>query len=201
MPLLPTSSNEGREGERNGLALWREIKAQGYTGSDRSVYRHLATLKPVEVKASVNVERIQQFSANTAIWLFMRDPKKLDEIEREDLTAFCQASAPLKTAYDLLQDFLSMVHKREGHRLDAWLARGAESRLPELQSFATGVEKDKEAVQAGLTWPINNGMVARAYDQIETHQANNVWQSWLCSAPPTGASCRIEEQEKPFSHL
>jgi hypothetical protein len=50
-----------------GLDLWREIKAQGYTGSDRSVYRHLATLKRVEVKASVNVERVQKFSANTAI--------------------------------------------------------------------------------------------------------------------------------------
>jgi len=148
-----------QEGERNGLALWREIKAQGYTGSDRSVYRHLTTLKRVEVQASVNVERIQKFSANTAIWLFMRDPKKLDEIEREDLATFCQASATLKKAYDLLQDFLLMVHKREGQRLDAWLAQVAESNLPELQSFASGVEKDKDAVQAGLTWPINNGMV------------------------------------------
>jgi transposase len=52
-----------------------------------------------------------------------------------------------------------MVHKREGHRLDAWLAGVTESGLPELQSFAAGVEKDKDAVQAGLTWPINNGMV------------------------------------------
>jgi hypothetical protein len=58
-----------------------------------------------------------------------------------------------------LQDFLSMAHQREGQRLDAWLARVAESGLPELQSFASGVEKDKDAVQAGLTWPINNGMV------------------------------------------
>jgi transposase len=148
-----------QEGERNGLALWREIKARGYTGSDRSVYRHLATLKRVEVKASVNVERIQKFSANAAIWLFMRDPKKLDEIEREDLATFCQASAALKKAYDLVQDFLSMVHKREGQRLDAWLAGVAESGLPELQSFAAGVEKDKDAVKAGLTWPVNNGQV------------------------------------------
>ena len=50
-----------------------------------------------------------------------------------------------------------MVHQREGQRLDAWLARVAESELPELQSFAAGVEKDKDAVKAGLTWPINNG--------------------------------------------
>jgi transposase len=54
---------------------------------------------------------------------------------------------------------LTMVHKREGHRLDAWLAKIAESDLPELQSFALGVEKDKAAVKAGLTWSINNGMV------------------------------------------
>src|SRR6267154_2287051 len=72
---------------------------------------------------------------------------------------FCQASPTLKRAYDLVQDFLQMVHKREGQRLDAWLERVAASGLLELQSFATGVEKDKAAVKAGLTWPINNGQV------------------------------------------
>jgi len=148
-----------QDGQRNGLALWREIKAVGYTGTERSVYRHLETLKQAEVRASGGPVRIQKYAVNTAIWLFVRDPKKLDEIEREDLAAFCQASAPRKKVYDLLQDLLSMVHQQEGQRLDAWLARVAESGLPELQSFATGVEKDKDAVKAGLTWPINNGMV------------------------------------------
>ena len=148
-----------QSGEHNGLTLFREIKAQGYPGTERSLYRYLKTLKQVEVRASVTPARIQKYSAHTAIWLFVRDPKKLNAIEREDLAAFCQASTPLKKAYDLLQDFLSMVHKREGHRLDAWLARVAESELPELQSFAAGVEKDTDAVKAGLTWPISNGMV------------------------------------------
>jgi len=30
-------------GERNGLTLWREIQMQGYTGSERTVYRHIET--------------------------------------------------------------------------------------------------------------------------------------------------------------
>jgi transposase len=64
-----------------------------------------------------------------------------------------------KRAYDLIQSFLAMVHKREGVRLDAWLARVAQSGLPELLSFASGIEKDKDAVRAGLTWSINNGPV------------------------------------------
>lgn len=195
-PFAPYVLKRWQDGEHNGLVLWQEIKNQGYTGTGRSVYRYLKTLRQAEVRASLYPERIQKYSGNAAIWLFVRDLKKLDEIEREDLAAFFQASIALKRAYDLLQDFLVMVHKREGQRLDAWLTRVAESGLPELQSFATGVERDKDAVQAGLTWPINNGVVARACDQTETHQANNVWQSWLCPAPPTGASCRVEEQEK-----
>jgi transposase len=87
------------------------------------------------------------------------DSKKLNEIEQEDLATILLASPPLKTAYQLIQSFLAMVHKREGERLDDWLAHVAESGLPELQSFAAGVEKDKEAVKTGLTWSINNGMV------------------------------------------
>ena len=55
-PLLPTSSNEGRE-----------IKAQGYTGTARSVYRHLETLKQAEVRTSLNPERLQKYSAPPAI--------------------------------------------------------------------------------------------------------------------------------------
>lgn len=100
---------------------------------------------------------IQNYAATTVIWLFVRDPTKLDETEREDLAVFCQASASLNRAYHLIQDFLAMVHKREGYRLDTWREQVATSNLPEIQSFAYGVERDKAAMKAGLTWSINNG--------------------------------------------
>ena len=147
------------DGEHNGLALWREIKDQGYSGSERSVYRYLETLKQHEVKASSTSHRLHKFCATTAVWLFIRDPQTLDEIERDDLTAFCQACTTLERAYHLIQDFLVIVRKREGHRLDAWLTQMTMSDLPELQHFANGIEKDKEAVKAGFTWSINNGQV------------------------------------------
>jgi len=148
-----------QEGERNGLALWREIVNLGYTGSERTVYRHIETLKQASVQASLNPNRLRKFTASTAVWLFVRDKKSLDEVEQEDLATFCQASPTLKQAYDLVQEFMRMVRKREGHRLDAWLERVAKSDLPELQTFAAGIEKDKAAVKAGLTWSINNGQV------------------------------------------
>jgi transposase len=156
--FAPSILKRWREGEHTGIILCREIKEQGYAGSERTVYRYLEVLKQAEVK-SASLHRLQKFSANTAVWLFVRGPEKLDEIEREDLAALCQASPTRKCAYDLVQAFLSMVHKREGARLDAWLAQATESGITELQSTAAGIEKDKDAVRAGLTWSIKNGMV------------------------------------------
>ena len=60
-----------------------------------------------------------------------------------------------------------MMQQREGERLDTWLAQAHESQLPELVSFANGVERDKQAVQAGLTLAINNGQVEGQVTRIK----------------------------------
>ena len=64
-----------QQGERNGLVLWREIQKQGYTGSERTVYRHIETLKQASVQASFNLNRLHTFTASTAVWLFVRTPR------------------------------------------------------------------------------------------------------------------------------
>jgi len=146
-----------QDGERNGTRLWEEIVAQGYPGSQRMVYRFLKTLKKTEVKLTEQTHQVVHYTSSTAVGLFMRHPDKLEEGERVDLAALRQIHPDLETVYRLTQDFLQMLRKREGEHLDTWLANVHESDLPELASFAHGVEQDKAAVQAGLTLQINNG--------------------------------------------
>lgn len=146
-----------QDGERNGTRLWEEIVAQGYPGSQRMVYRFLKTLKKTEVKPTAEAHPVIHYTSIAAVCLFMRHPDKLDEGEQMDLAALRQVHPDLETAYRLTQDFLQMLRKREGERLDAWLALVHQSGLPELKSFAHGVEQDKAAVQTGLTSAINNG--------------------------------------------
>jgi transposase len=62
--------------------------------------------------------------------------------------------------YDLVQQFAQMLRTRTGERLDAWLTQASESQIPELQSFALGIERDKAAVFAGLTLSHSNDYVA-----------------------------------------
>ena len=42
-PFAPYVLKRWQEGEQNGLVLWREIQKQGYTGSERTGYRHIET--------------------------------------------------------------------------------------------------------------------------------------------------------------
>jgi transposase len=166
-PYAPYVLKRWEEGERNGTHLWHEIAAQGYPGSQRMVYRFLKTLKIHEIEASAGIHRLPHYSSTAAISLFMRNPDMLEETEQEHLAAFRRADPSLERAYQLVQDFLVMMRKLEGERLDGWLLRVHESQLPELESFAYGVEQDKNAVQAGLTLAINNGQVEGQVTRIK----------------------------------
>jgi len=123
------------------------------------VYRFLKTLKRTEVKTSAEIPQVLHYTSTAAVCLFMRHPENLEISERVDLAALRQAHPALETTYRLTQDFLQMLRKRQGERLSPWLTQVHESDLPELESFAHGVEQDQAAVQAGLTLPINNGQV------------------------------------------
>ena len=151
------------QGCTNGLQIYREIKEQGYPGTDREVYRFLVPLRRnqrIIQKAVVPHAPLQDFSAKYAVWLFMRGPAKLDEKEQATLTAICQASETARTTYQLVQEFRNMLHTRSGEKLDDWLSSVKVSQIRELQSFVTGIERDKDAVVAGLTLPQNNDHVA-----------------------------------------
>jgi transposase len=94
-----------------------------------------------------------------AVFLFLRRSEELRAQEQETVITLRQLHPEVDLAYDLVQQFALMLRERSGAHLDDWLAKVNRSDLPEFQSFAAGVEKDKDAVRAGLTWWINNGMV------------------------------------------
>jgi len=158
------------QGCTNGLQIYREIKEQGYTGTEKTVYRFLVPLRrnqQVIQKAVVPHVPLRDFSAKDAVWLFVCSPAKLDEKEQVTLTAMCQASETARTTYQLVQEFRDMLHTRSGEKLDDWLSSVKASQIRELQSFVFGVERDKAAVVAGLTLPQNNGLVEGKVNKLK----------------------------------
>jgi transposase len=152
------------EGVRKGSQLCQELKALGYRGSERAVYRYLtflqATLLPEEQSTTSLTPIREPFSAKQAVWLLIRQPEELDQHQQQALTRLCQASLDIEKAYQLAQRFRSMLRHLQGEQLlDSWLQDASRRGVPEVQQFAAGIQRDKAAVEAGLSLPYSTGPV------------------------------------------
>jgi transposase len=160
-PYLPYVVERWAQECHNIAQIYQELLTRGYKGSYASVYGNLVRYLPAGRKFPSDDDALRPtpILSRQASFLFLRRPEKLRTEEQETLAKLRQRYSEVDLAYDLVQQFVQMLHNRRGECLDAWLDQVASSNLPELQSFAAGVEKDKEAVRNGLTWWINNGMV------------------------------------------
>jgi DNA-binding transcriptional regulator YiaG len=168
-PYLPSLFQRWESGCHNMVRLHQELVAQGYKGSYASVRDHLVRRLPEGKKNSANGNELPPAlpSPRQATFLFLRRPEKLTPEEQADLLTLCQAHPEVNQTYDLVQQFAQMLRTRTGEQLDTWLAKGAESQIPELQSFILGIKRDKLAVAAGLTLPHSNGIVEGKVNKLK----------------------------------
>ena len=161
-PYLPYLFQRWAQGCHNIAQLFRELEARGYRGSYASVHDNIVRRLQFDGRKTpgdCSSKPPPLPTPRQAAFVFLRRPEKLRTEEQEMLVRLCQIDPEVDRTYDLVQQFAQMLCTRTGEHLDAWLAQVQSSALPELQSFAAGIEKDKDAVRAGLTWWISNGMV------------------------------------------
>ena len=165
-PYAPYVLSRWKQGCRDVTLLWQEIRDRGFPGDIRVVYRFLQTLKqePVELPALPVLSRL---SVREALWLLARPFDELQADERADLSELCQSSPQLVILHSLVQSFGQIVRKQEGHRLQDWKKQVSESGIAEVQRFVKGLERDKEAVFAGLTLQYSNGQVEGQVNKLK----------------------------------
>ena len=83
----------------------------------------------------------------------MEDQRTLDLLK--------QAHPQVKVACELAQTFAQMLRKRKASALEPWLEGASTSGVPELQTFATSIQRDQTAILAALTSEWSQGQVNR----------------------------------------
>jgi transposase len=167
-------------GCHNGLQLYREIHAQGYTGSRPRVSAWVAKWRRDDTKTSGSVSKAspkplstersshrRRLSPSQAAWLLVKPRADLTAEEQEALAKMQKAIAEVETAHTLAQDFVRMVRERTAEALTEWIERAATSCVAELGSFATGLQRDLAAVTAGLSLPWSNGQVEGQINRLK----------------------------------
>ncbi len=167
-PYAPYVLQRWQEGAREGKQLYEEIQAQGFPGTVRIVQRFVQTLRDNPEKITLTpATSAERFSANTATWLFIRDPAQLTAEKQAELELICQHSETARLTYALTQQFMTMLRLRHGHKFERWLEAVEASQIAELRRFAHSLCQDKDAVIAGLTLSVSNGPVEAQVQKLK----------------------------------
>jgi Transposase len=83
------------------------------------------------------------------VWLLLREYTRLNAEARATLARIRQ-DREVEIAYALAQCFRTLVQDRVPAALAPWLSAAAASRVPDLQTFAAGLQRDYPAVEAAL---------------------------------------------------
>jgi transposase len=146
-------------GCQNAAALWRMLRADGFTGSQRSVQREIERLgltRNACADGQVQSARptVRPPSGRHLAWLFGRTESVTTPEKWRFLEALCARSPELARVRTLAQEFVELVVSRNNAAYDAWLAAASDS---PLSGFARSLRSDDAAVRAALSLCWSNG--------------------------------------------
>jgi transposase len=167
-PMLLADWNHGC---RNGAHLFRTIRSHGFQGQYGFVALYVRRLRqaqgrtPRQQGSDRRLPRVimtppRPLTPRCATWLVLRAP---DQCTKEDQQLLARLTAPSPTlgeAVALTQDFAGLIRRRQPAQLEPWLARAAISTLTPFRHFAKGLRADMAAVQAAVTLPWSQGLIA-----------------------------------------
>ncbi|MGW0564410.1 transposase [Streptomyces sp. NPDC003016] len=158
----PYLDDRWSEGCTNAWKLWEEIVPLGHQGSYGRVraYLHLKRTSPRPVAARPPSPR------SVAGWI-LRRPEALTESEQLQLKNVWVNCPEIAALTRHVRSFATMLTERQDERLPDWLDAVRQDDLPSLHSLAAGLERDCDAVIAGLTLPWNSGVVEGHVNRIK----------------------------------
>lgn len=159
----PYLDQRWQEGCTNAWKLWEELCEQGYPRGYNSVRDYVSRVlrgKPQPVGP-------RPPSARAVTRWILTHPDALAESDRLHLKAALANCPELATLAEHVRSFAQMVTHLQGDDLPQWIESArATTDLISLSRFAQHLERDLDAVTAGLTQPWNSGVVEGHVNRI-----------------------------------
>lgn len=148
-----------QEGERNGMALWREIVAQGYPGGRGNVARLVTQLRTQEQTGEVDVEPVCGLTPRRALGPLLVPPERRTREHEATIRQLKALDSEIEQSATLLERFTQILRERAAEDLAAWVRDAAQSGIEELVEFVKRLRQDRDAVEAACTLEWSQGQV------------------------------------------
>ncbi|EPH40159.1 transposase [Streptomyces aurantiacus] len=160
----PYLDQRWQEGCTNAWKLWEEIKEQGYPPRLRQRPR----LRQQESSRQAPTGRPPPAIGPRRHALDPHAPDALPADDRLHLKAVLANCPDLTALSEHVRSFGHMVSDLQGDQLPTWIETATSTAdLPSLRHFAQHLERDLDAVIAGLTLPWNSGVVEGHVNRIK----------------------------------
>ncbi|MGW7367846.1 ISL3 family transposase [Streptomyces sp. NPDC054841] len=160
---LPYLDRRWAKGHTNAVHLHAELKKLGYQGNYQIISDYLRPRR----RRRIRVVRPAPPGVRQVTGWIMRHPDRLSESGDKQLTEVLTRCPELAAAHRLVRSFAEILSSRTGQHLKDWVVSARAEELPCLHSFATGLEKDWDAVVQGLATHWNSGAVEGRVNHIK----------------------------------
>ena len=188
-PYLPYLQVRLAEGCADAAALWREVRAQGYSGTATQVRRWLSERRTEPAKTAPHRWRGQMLPppdpatspsplppARQLSWLLVQPSLSLTPIDAA-VVARVEQDTDAATVAKLARAFTARVRACNAKSqisadtaqadLEVWLAEAAASGVRAMETFAAGLKSDVAAIIAALTMPWSNGQTEGQVNRLK----------------------------------
>ena len=69
--------------------------------------------------------------------------------------------------YNIVKAFKDIMFSKKEDKLDKWIDKTKKYKIPEMDSFINGIERDLEAVKNGIKYNYNNGLAEGSVNKIK----------------------------------
>ncbi|MBF6592208.1 MAG: ISL3 family transposase, partial [Ktedonobacterales bacterium] len=163
-------------GEQNGQQLLRELREQGYRGSQSTLYgllgrwrtgpRHRGRYVRQPALAAPLPPPVRT-SPREVSWLLLQPSEGLSSLEAAYVSDLLGRAPVVATTQEAVQTFFSLLDERQGDQLDAWLERAEASGVRELAAFAEGIRRDADAIRAAFEVPWSQGQTEGQVNRLK----------------------------------
>lgn len=172
---LPYVHKRWAEGCDNATQIWREILQLGYRGKEAMVRRYVGRLrvrvKALPTKEQIKIERLDSTfrtpSPRCAAWWLLKDEKDMKEDKQAFVAELSRLCPEMNKVRELAHRFQKMIKQREADEFEGWVEAARGSQIKEMEGFADGLNKDREAVTGAMQYEWSNGQVEGQVNRLK----------------------------------
>lgn len=143
------------------------IREKGYKGSSSAIRMYTTRERRLLKEVQNDTEKTELVERQHLIKLLYKPIEKINKLTSEQLSKVLNIYPKLQEIYKIIMYFREIVFSKNAENLDKWITKAQALNIVGINSFITGISRDKEAVKNAITYEYSNGLAEGSVNKLK----------------------------------